>query len=160
MPTYTETKELLAPLEDVWMFLAEPRHLADWWPGIAAVEPDRRGLASGARWQIRGTNRPSFFRSPNPTGMLHVLAAAPPERLVFQLTGERKFLRFKLLGILGLREHLLLFDERNWAAPFTIPSLLGHLFRRSTERLRRNRALHLTRSAYIMLRQDGLQNIN
>jgi uncharacterized protein YndB with AHSA1/START domain len=89
VPRVEAARELLAPREDVWAFLAEPRHLADWWPGIAAVEPDRRGLAAGARWQIRGTNRASIFRSPNPTGMLLVLAAAPPERLVFQLTGER-----------------------------------------------------------------------
>jgi uncharacterized protein YndB with AHSA1/START domain len=89
VPRVEAARQLLAPREDVWAFLAEPRHLADWWPGIAAVEPDRRGLAAGARWQIRGTNRASFFRSPNPTGMLLVLAAAPPERLVFQLTGER-----------------------------------------------------------------------
>ena len=81
--------ELMAPVEDVWAFIDEPRHLADWWPGIAAVEPDRRGLAAGARWQIRGTNRASIFRSPNPTGMLLVLAAARPERIAFQLTAER-----------------------------------------------------------------------
>jgi uncharacterized protein YndB with AHSA1/START domain len=89
VPRVEAARELLAPREDVWSFLAEPRHLADWWPGIAAVEPDRRGLAAGARWQIHGTHRPSFFRSPNPSGMLHVLAAARPERVVFQLTGER-----------------------------------------------------------------------
>ena len=89
MPRVEAARQLLAPREDVWAFLAEPRHLADWWPGIAAVEPDRRGLAAGARWQIRGTNRPSFFRSPNPTGILLVLAAARPERIAFQLTGER-----------------------------------------------------------------------
>ena len=89
MPRVEAARRLLAPREDVWAFLAEPRHLADWWPGIAAVEPDRRGLAAGARWQIRGTNRPSFFRSPNPSGMLLVLAAARPERIAFHLTGER-----------------------------------------------------------------------
>jgi uncharacterized protein YndB with AHSA1/START domain len=89
VPRVEAARELLAPREDVWAFLAEPRHLADWWPGIAAVEPDRRGLAAGARWQIRGTNRPSFFRSPNPSGMLLVLAAARPERIAFQLTDER-----------------------------------------------------------------------
>ena len=89
MPRVEASRQLLAPREDVWAFLAEPRHLADWWPGIAAVEPDRRGLAAGARWQIRGTNRPSFFRSPNPSGMLLVLAAARPERIAFQLTAER-----------------------------------------------------------------------
>ena len=89
MPTVAAARELLASREDVWSFLAEPRHLADWWPGIAAVEPDRRGLAAGARWQVRGTNRPSLFRRPNPTGLLLVLAAARPERVAFHLTGER-----------------------------------------------------------------------
>jgi len=89
VPRVEAARRLLAPREDVWAFLAEPHNLAGWWPGIAAVEPDRRGLAAGARWQIRGANRASFFRAPNPSGMLLVLAAAPPERLVFQLTGER-----------------------------------------------------------------------
>jgi uncharacterized protein YndB with AHSA1/START domain len=56
------SRELLAPREDVWKFLEEPRHLADWWPGIAAVEPDRRGLAPGARWQARRRPQPSLFR--------------------------------------------------------------------------------------------------
>ena len=37
-------------------FLAEPHHLADWWPGIVGVEPDRRGFATGA----------SAGRSPGP----------------------------------------------------------------------------------------------
>ena len=95
MPRVEAARELLAPRGDVWAFLAEPRHLADWWPGIAAVEPDRRGLAAGARWQIRGTNRPSFLRSPNPTGMLLVLAARP-ERIAFQLTGERMDVELRL----------------------------------------------------------------
>ena len=96
MPRVEAARELLAPRKDVWAFLAEPRHLADWWPGIAAVEPDRRGLAAGARWQIRGANRPSFFRSPNPSGMLLVLAAARPERVAFQLTGERMDVELRL----------------------------------------------------------------
>lgn len=43
--------ELLAPRADVWAFLAEPYHLADWWPGLTGVEPDRRGFAPGARWK-------------------------------------------------------------------------------------------------------------
>jgi len=46
------TRDLLAAPGDLWAFLAEPRHLADWWPGILAVEPDRRGFAVGARWQV------------------------------------------------------------------------------------------------------------
>jgi uncharacterized protein YndB with AHSA1/START domain len=47
------TRELLAPREDVWGFLAEPNHLLDWWPGILGVVPDHRGFAPGARWQVR-----------------------------------------------------------------------------------------------------------
>ncbi len=46
------SRELLAPREDVWRFLAEPYHLSDWWPGMESVEPDRRGFAEGARWRV------------------------------------------------------------------------------------------------------------
>ena len=47
------SRELLAAREDVWAFLAEPNHLADWWPGVVAVEADRRGFARDARWQVQ-----------------------------------------------------------------------------------------------------------
>ena len=89
MPRVQASRELLAPREDVWAFLAEPRHLSDWWPGIGGLQPDRRGLAPGARWQIVGENRPSLFRKPNMSGTLLVLAVEPYERFAFQLTGER-----------------------------------------------------------------------
>ena len=89
MPTVDAARELLAPREDVWAFLAEPHHLPDWWPGLAAVQPDRRGFAPGARWQVHGTNKPSFFRRPSPTGTLLIVAIEPLERWAFQLTGER-----------------------------------------------------------------------
>jgi hypothetical protein len=46
------TRELLASRADAWGFLAEPYHLSDWWPGMLSVEPDRRGFAPGARWQV------------------------------------------------------------------------------------------------------------
>ncbi|HVC87131.1 MAG TPA: SRPBCC family protein [Gaiellaceae bacterium] len=52
--------ELLAPREDVWAFLAEPYHLADWWPGIAGVDPDVRGFAPGARWKVHASKRNVF----------------------------------------------------------------------------------------------------
>ena len=89
MPTYQAERELLAPRADVWAFLAEPYNLPDWWPGIGGLQPDRRGLAPGARWQIVGENRPSLFRKPNMSGTLLVLAVEPYERFAFQLTGER-----------------------------------------------------------------------
>jgi uncharacterized protein YndB with AHSA1/START domain len=80
---------LLAPLEDVWAFLTEPYHLSDWWPGISGVEPDRRGLAPGARWKVIAPNEPSFLRKPQASGMLLVLDVVPMSRIAFQLTGDR-----------------------------------------------------------------------
>jgi uncharacterized protein YndB with AHSA1/START domain len=89
VPTVAAERVLLAPREDVWAFLAEPHHLPDWWPGVSAVQPDRRGLAPGARWRVTGSSRPSLLRAPNPTGMLVVLEVHRPARVAFQLTGER-----------------------------------------------------------------------
>jgi uncharacterized protein YndB with AHSA1/START domain len=89
MPRYAAKRVLLAPLDDVWAFLAEPYNLGDWWPGVAGVEPDRRGLARGARWKVVGTSSPSYFRKPHASGTLVVLDVVPRERLAFQLTGDR-----------------------------------------------------------------------
>jgi len=72
MPTYTASRTLLASRSDTWEFLSEPYNLADWWPGIAGVQPDRRGLAPGARWQVTAPN-----------------TVEPLERIAFQLTGDR-----------------------------------------------------------------------
>jgi uncharacterized protein YndB with AHSA1/START domain len=89
LPRYAADRVLLAPLDDVWGFLAEPYNLADWWPGIAGVEPDRRGLAPGARWKVVGPTTPSFFRRPQATGTLLVLDVVAKERIAFRLTGDR-----------------------------------------------------------------------
>jgi uncharacterized protein YndB with AHSA1/START domain len=89
MPSYTLSRELLAPVEDVWLFLAEPRHLADWWPGVAAVTPDRRGLAPGARWKLHAGVRPSLFRRPAVESTLMVLEVEPPTRVAWYMTSER-----------------------------------------------------------------------
>ncbi len=89
MPRYAASRTLLAPLEDVWRFLAEPYNLADWWPGVTGVQPDRRGLAPGARWQVVGPNEPSYLRRPNLTGALLVLDVVPMRRIAFQLVDER-----------------------------------------------------------------------
>ena len=49
---------LLASPADVWKLVGEPYHLPDWWPGYQGVQPDRRGLADGARWEItRGVTK-------------------------------------------------------------------------------------------------------
>jgi uncharacterized protein YndB with AHSA1/START domain len=89
VPRYAAKRVLLAPLDDVWAFLAEPYHLSDWWPGVSGVEPDRRGLAPGARWKVIGPDRPSLFRRPQAPGMLLVLDVVPGRRIAFQLTGGR-----------------------------------------------------------------------
>jgi uncharacterized protein YndB with AHSA1/START domain len=88
MPRVTTARELLASREDVWSFIAEPHHFADWWPGVAAVEPDRRGLAEGARWQIRTADRPTLFRRATSSGILLVRAVRAPELFAWTLTGD------------------------------------------------------------------------
>jgi hypothetical protein len=63
-------RELLAPLEDVWMLLAEPRHLSDWWPGYTTIRPDRRGLAPNARWQVVRGGSAGLLRRPGGEGLI------------------------------------------------------------------------------------------
>ncbi len=82
-------RELLASRDDVWAFLAEPRHLADWWPGVAAVEPDRRGLAPGARWQLRRGAEPGLFQKANAPSILAVREVEKPRRVSWHITAER-----------------------------------------------------------------------
>ncbi len=61
---------LRAPRADVWDLLAEPYHLPDWWPSYTGVEPDRRGLAEGARWTVLRSRRPGFLRKPGGKGLI------------------------------------------------------------------------------------------
>ena len=89
MPRYAADRTLLAPLEDVWAFLAEPYNLPDWWPGVSGVEPDRRGLAPGARWKVLGPSEPTFFRKPDAAGTLLVLEVVPMRRIAFQVVAQR-----------------------------------------------------------------------
>ena len=89
MPRYAADRTLLAPLEDVWAFLAEPYNLPDWWPGVSGVEPDRRGLAPGARWKVLGPNEPTFFHKPDAAGTLLVLEVVAMSRIAFQVVSQR-----------------------------------------------------------------------
>jgi uncharacterized protein YndB with AHSA1/START domain len=88
MPRASASRELLASRDDVWAFIAEPHHFSDWWPGIAGVHPDRRGLAEGARWELHGADRPTLFRRATSSGMLLVRAVRPPELFGWTLTGD------------------------------------------------------------------------
>jgi uncharacterized protein YndB with AHSA1/START domain len=88
-PRAVAERDLLAPIDDVWGFIAEPRHLADWWPGIAAVEPDRRGLAPGGRWEVRRGQRPGLFRGARSTSTLLVREVDAPSRVAWHILDER-----------------------------------------------------------------------
>src|SRR5215471_16685575 len=88
MASTRASRELLAPPEDVWAFLAEPRQLADWWPGVGAVEPDRRGLAVGARWRVR-RRESTLFRNAEAEDTLVVTVADRAARFGFELVQAR-----------------------------------------------------------------------
>jgi hypothetical protein len=77
----------------VWGFVAEPYHLSDWWPGISGVEPDRRGLAPGARWKVQG---PSYLRKSETPAVLVVHAVEPMRRFSFELLRERLAVELEL----------------------------------------------------------------
>jgi uncharacterized protein YndB with AHSA1/START domain len=114
VPTYTARRTLLASRSDTWDYLAEPYNLADWWPGISGVLPDRRGLAPGARWQVTAPNTASLLRRPNATGMLLVLAVEPLERLAFQLTGDRIDAEVRLHAVEADRTEVTLTVGGRW----------------------------------------------
>ena len=98
MPVYSAARQLLAPREDVWAFLAEPNHLSDWWPGINGVQADRRGLAPGARWRIQGLGRPTYVvaRRPDVAGTLIFLEVRPPEFAAWQFVQARLDVELRL----------------------------------------------------------------
>lgn len=79
MPTARATIELVASPADVWQFVSEPYHLSDWWPNLATVEPDRLGLAPGARWRVRFAGATLFRRAGSEETLL--VTAVEPERL-------------------------------------------------------------------------------
>jgi uncharacterized protein YndB with AHSA1/START domain len=89
MPTVRASRELLASRDDVWTFISDPYNLPHWWPRVAGVQPDRRGLAPGARWHVQGPNQPSLLRRPEAVGALLVRDVNAPRRLEFHLTGDR-----------------------------------------------------------------------
>ena len=84
------SRELLAPAADVWAFLAEPNHLTDWWPGVQGVQPDRRGFATGARWQVRAVDRRPLLGGgePKQPTTLVIGAVDPPVLWTWHLTGS------------------------------------------------------------------------
>jgi uncharacterized protein YndB with AHSA1/START domain len=126
----TASRELLAPRPDVWDFLGEPFHLADWWPGISGVRPDRRGSASGARWQVTAGNEPTLLRRPEATGTLVVTASDRPGLFAFHLVGEKLDVRVELEATSAERTRATITVEGPWLIAFR-----RTLARRATGRL-------------------------
>jgi uncharacterized protein YndB with AHSA1/START domain len=96
MPRHAAVLELPASRERVWELVAEPASLARWWPGIRTIDAHGRGLVPGARWHVRGPDRPHLIRSPEPTGELIVLRVKTPSLVAWQLTGDRLDVELRL----------------------------------------------------------------
>jgi uncharacterized protein YndB with AHSA1/START domain len=107
-------RELLASRQDIWGLLTEPYHLADWWPGVAGVQPDRRGSAAGARWQVVAGREPTLFRRPETTGTLVITAADPPNLFAFHLAADKLDVRVELEATAAARTRATLTVEGPW----------------------------------------------
>jgi uncharacterized protein YndB with AHSA1/START domain len=116
MPTYAATRDLLAPRTDVWAFLAEPNRLSDWWPGLQGVEPDRRGLAPGARWRIRSRGRPNPLVGSklDVAGTIVFVDVRPPEFVAWQFVDARLDVELRLTEVAADRTRA----ELTVSAPF------------------------------------------
>jgi uncharacterized protein YndB with AHSA1/START domain len=127
MPRYVAERTLLAPVEDVWAFLAEPYHLPDWWPGLSGVQPDRRGVAPGARWQILGASSlseeslrpifgPGMFKRPGSAGTLLILDVVRGRRLAFQLVNENITAEIELSQVDSEHTSVSLTVDASWGS--------------------------------------------
>jgi hypothetical protein len=83
------SRELLAPRGDVWALVAEPYHLPDWWPGYTGVQPDRRGLAPNARWEVVRSRTPGFLRRPRGRGLIVIKEVAQGRLLRWHDVAQR-----------------------------------------------------------------------
>ena len=93
------SRELLAPRADVWSFISEPYHLADWWPGIVGVEPDRRGFAPDARWKVRVRKHNIFTGRLERETLLLVRVVEPYERWSWHLLSTRLDVELQLQAL-------------------------------------------------------------
>jgi uncharacterized protein YndB with AHSA1/START domain len=130
------SKELLASRSDVWALVAEPHHLSDWWPGIHAVRPDRRGLAPGARWEIVGPPQPTLFRGANAAGLLIIRTVHPYEAVSWHLLAQRLDVEVRLRATADDRTVVTVSVEGRWR-----PEVLGGPRRLPREALNRLHAL-------------------
>src|SRR6266571_4028280 len=123
MPRVTASHELDASREHVWEVIAEPHRFADWWPRVAAVQPDRRGFAQGARWVVVASNQPTLLRRSGYSGTLVVRGVEPPRRFAWTLTGDRLDAELVLEETATGRTRASLAVSAGWlvALPRTLP---------------------------------------
>jgi uncharacterized protein YndB with AHSA1/START domain len=107
-------RELLAARADVWRFLSEPYHLADWWPTITSVRPDTRGFREGARWEVVGPRTPTLFHKANADGLAIVKTIELHERVVWSLTADRLDVEVRLRGLAPDRTLATVAIEGRW----------------------------------------------
>jgi hypothetical protein len=81
---------------------------------MGGVQPDRRGMAPGARWLVTGETQPSLLRRPEAVGHLLVLAVEPRRRIAFQLTGDKLDVELTLEGLSGTRTRATLEVQGRW----------------------------------------------
>ena len=110
---------ILAPVADAWRFATDPYLLADWWPGIAALVPDRRGLAADARWEVRCNPRPGLFRKAAAQELLLVRAVEEHRLFAWHLTGQRIDCTLRLTPLSEARTHATLTVRGALLAGFT-----------------------------------------
>lgn len=125
------SRELPATPQYVWGLLAEPYHLADWWPTITTVRPDRRGFEVGARWEVVGQSSPTLFRGAYATGLAIVRTIEPMQRVVWTLTADRLDLEVQLRAITADRTLAVVAVEGRWrpeglGRPRTLPRIAAH----------------------------------
>ena len=82
------SRELLAPRRDVWALVAEPYNLPDWWRAYTGVVPDRRGLATGARWKVVRRRKPGLLARAGSEGIIVITRVVEGTELGFQDIGE------------------------------------------------------------------------
>ena len=130
MPQSRASLVLLAPLADVWSYVSDPHHLADWWPGLGAVEPDRRGFAAGARWRVRSAE-PSLLRRAEADETLLVTVVEPASRFAFELVRARVRVELSLAAA-GADRTLA---ELRVQEPFTLGFSRGRRAKEALDRL-------------------------
>jgi uncharacterized protein YndB with AHSA1/START domain len=123
--------ELLASRAQVWRFLAEPYHFSDWWPTVAAVRPDRRGLKVGARWETVGPPSPTLFRKASAAGLAIVRIVEPFERVVWMLTADRLEVEVRLRALADERTLAYIAIDGSWrpeamGRPRALPRTAAH----------------------------------